>query len=177
MDMLNANEVAVEGAGERTARKNSPSVTTAGPKGKEKGKGKARMVTNIPEKSDESALDVKTKGVTDGETVVKKSDWNKMDLVVESEVEDSDKGEEESDGEEGKHERLIEFVGSLGEKAEAAARAVEERRTSQMMEEGEFNATAVARGGDGEGQVLGKGGVTMEVRGNSSLDIIMVYPS
>lgn len=176
MDLLNANEAAAEGAGAGEARKASSSVTTpsSGPKGKGKGKEKARVVTNIPEKSDESALGVKIKGVTDKGTGGEIG-WNKMNSDVESEMEDSDEGEEESEGEEGRHDRLIEFVGSLGEKAEAAARAVEDRRASQMMEEGEFNATVVARGGDGEGQVSGKGGVTIEVRENSLLDLIVIY--
>lgn len=173
MDLLNANEAASEGAGKGEARKTSSGITSAGPKGK--GKGKTRGGINTPEKSAESALGgVKIKGVADKGTV-QTIDWNKMNSPVESEREDSDEGEEESDVEEGRHDRLIEFVGSLGEKAEAAERAGEDRRASQMMEEGEFNATGVARGGDEEGQVSGKGGVTMEVGRNSLLDMIMLY--
>ena len=184
MDMLNANEataVAASGGGESGAtRGNSSTLSTGGTKGRGKGSDRAR--TGIPGKDDRTAGDSSDASAEsaddvdegDGASEEAKPGAGEVsdgdeDVSVESEVDDDEEEDEEedededSDGGEGRHERLMDFVGSLGEKAAAAERAAEERRALQMLDEGEFNAPAIARAGGSTGPVSGKGGVTMEV--------------
>lgn len=140
MDMLNANEAAEEAQGDLNGNKQS--------------KGKGKVINNKTEESRAAPA------VEDSE-----EEMDEIDHEIDHEM-NQDESESEEDDEEDRHERLLGFVGSLGDKAAAADRAANDRRSSQLLKEGEFNPTAVASGGVASGGGASrKGGVTIEVRG------------
>lgn len=142
MDMLNANEAAAERA---------------------KGKGTASGGIVREESSGTAPASDDGDGSQDDEGENAAADQMEEEDVSAVDSEESD--EDEDGDEEERHARLVDFVGSLGEQAVAAERAAEDRRSSQLLTEGEFNPTAVAGGGVSlGGGVGGKGSVTMEVR-------------
>lgn len=75
----------------------------------------------------------------------------------------SDDEEVDEEDETERHARLLGFVESLGERTAAADRAAEDRLSSQLLQEGEFNATAAAAAGINNG-VSREGAITVEVR-------------
>lgn len=80
---------------------------------------------------------------------------------------DSSDDDDDGDDEEERHAKLLGFMGTLGDKTAASERAAEDRRASQMLQEGEFNptsaATVAAGGGGSDPGGSGKGVITMEV--------------
>lgn len=149
MDMLAANEAAEEAA---AAAQSNPAA------GKGKGKGRAgdsSAGAGMGESGSRTAP-ASDAGSTDdasGHDLGSGGDDVAMD------EDDSDEDDDEEGDEEERHARLMGFVGTLGEQAAAAQRAAEDRRSSQLLKEGEFNATAVAATGGG----AKRGAVTMEV--------------
>lgn len=145
MDMLNANEAAEEAQGDLNGNKQA--------------KGKGKVINN---KKDESRA---APAVEDSEEEMDDVDQD-IDHEMDHEMDQDESESEEDDDEEDRHERLLGFVGSLGDKAAAADRAANDRRSSQLLKEGEFNPTAVASGGvTSGGGASRKGGVSIEVRG------------
>lgn len=138
MDMLAANEAA-------EAAENGPAGLAAG--GKAKGSSSSSSTRTPPPASggDVDAMDEDMSG-GDGDGSEEGSD------------EDGDEEEDEDE----RHARLLGFVGTLGEQAAAARQAAEDRRSSQLLKEGEFNPTAAAATSGAGGAK--KGAITMEVR-------------
>lgn len=173
MDMLNANEAAEEAASQ------GHPVNTIKRKSKGKGKGAATVTGGASAGSgarkqggstapaSEASDDDSDEQIGGGESGVESDDaMDQEDSQAESDASSGDYDEDEGDDDDERHARLMGFVGSMGEKAEAASRAAEDRRSSQLLKEGEFNASSVANGGvAGGGGAARKGVVTMEVRG------------
>lgn len=146
MDMLNANEAAEEVQGDLNGKKQA------------QGKGKGKV---LKDKQDGSRA---APAVEDSEEEMDGMDQD-IDHEMDHEMDQDESESEEDDDEEDRHERLLGFVGSLGDKAAAADRAASDRRSSQLLKEGEFNRTAVGPGGVAAGgEASRKGGVTIEVR-------------
>lgn len=164
MDMLNANEAA------EAARGKPKSAGEEAVTGKRKGKGKAtgratQSARKLMEESNPTAPASEASNTSDDEQG--EDTRQDMEQEISASEEDSDGDEEEDEDE--RHARLLGFVGSLGEQQAAAERAAEDRRSSQLLTEGEFNPTTVARGGGGGGfagvdGVSRTSGITMEVK-------------
>lgn len=153
MDMLAANEAA------EAAAKNGPAGGGGKAKsGKGKGKGKANGggTTNESNIRTAPASEVSSTADASGDEV----DAMDEDMMADDGDESEEDSEEEDEDEQ--HARLLGFVGTLGEQAAAAHQAAEDRRSSQLLKEGEFNPTAVAAS-SGAGSAK-KGAITMEVR-------------
>ena len=157
MDMLAVNEAA------EAAAKNGPAGGGKAKSGKGKGKGKANGggTTNESNIRTAPASEVSSTADASGDEVDAMDEDMMADDGDESE-EDSDEEEEEDEDEDEQHARLLGFVGTLGEQAAAAHQAAEDRRSSQLLKEGEFNPTAVAAS-SGAGSAK-RGAITMEVR-------------
>lgn len=169
MDMLAANEAA-------EAAKNGPGGGGGGGERRGKGTGRANgggMETGKSSSSSNSnrtapASEVSSADDASGDEAGLGGDA--MDEDVAGDGDESEEGEESDSDEDGedkddRHARLLGFVGTLGDQAAAAQRAAEDRRSSQLLKEGEFNATAVAATSGGGGGSPMRGAVTMEVRG------------
>lgn len=175
MDMLAANEVAEAAA---AAAQSNPAAGKVIGIGKGKGKGRAGG-SGAGAGMDES-----------GSRTAPASDAGSTDDASGHELgsggddamdeDDSDDDDDEGDEEE-RHARLMGFVGTLGEQAAAAQRAAEDRRSSQLLKEGEFNSTAVAAAGGVGGAK--RGAVTMEVGKRAAsgsagaLEVLRVAPA
>lgn len=152
MDMLAANEAAEEAA------KNDPAASTGG-----KGKGKGRRGAGASDGGgEESSRTAPASEVSSANASV--SDEEEDDGGDASEEEGGSDEDSEGGEEDERHARLMGFVGALGDQAAAANRAAEDRRSSQLLKEGEFNPTAVVGTGGGVAADAKKGTVTMEVR-------------
>lgn len=158
MDMLAANEAA-------EAAKNAPA---AGHGKQRQGKGKgtgSRASGDGAAVAESNSSPAPTSVVSSADASGDEAGFDGDAMEEEDSDEDEDEDEDGEDSEE-RHTRLLGFVGKLGDQAAAAQRAAEDRRSSQLLKEGEFNATAVAAtsGGGGAGGAK-QGAVTMEVRG------------
>lgn len=157
MDMLAANEAAEAAKTDHAAGKAKGRLQGAGrPSG---GGGGGSNNCTAPASAASSADASGDEAGLDGDDA--------MDEDVSGDGDDSEEdgsdSDEDGEGEEERHARLLGFVGTLGEQAAAARQAADDRCSSQLLREGEFNPTAVAAVSSGGGSAS-KSAITMEVR-------------
>lgn len=155
MDMFEANEAAATQADAK-----DPSVGVAKGKKSAQGKGAAKAKKQLIKGEKQAAS--RDDGPEHGHRQSREQQANLMEEESEADFSDDDGGDNDLDE---RHEQLLGFVGSLRDEQAAAECAAEQRRTAQLLPEGEFNATpSAALGATTDDGVSKSGGVTMEVR-------------
>lgn len=175
MDMINANEAKVSAPG--AVEGGSGGGVEKSAKAAVKGKGNEKMLKKLKGSGrggstgtpgDETRTSPPSADASSGseEEFSEKAEESSGDDDNEDPMDfvSSDDSEDDDDDEDQRHAKLLGFVGALGEKTAASDRAAEDRRASQLLQEGEFNATTAGGGGSAaHSGVSRNGGITMEV--------------
>lgn len=161
MDMLEANEAAASAReGKGTSLAGNTDRRSIAPKGVPE-RNRRSSTMGAVEHAEEDAGEG-SDGVDGGRGGGDRSEDSGGVSAGEDDSED-DSAEEEEDGD-GQHVRLLDFVDSLGQKEAEAERAAEQRRTSQLLKEGEFNSTAATLAdAERDGSSSKGGALTMKV--------------
>lgn len=174
MDMINANEAKVSAPG--AVEGGSGGGVEKSAKAAVKGKGNEKMLKKLKGSGrggstgtpgDETRTSPPSADASSGseEEFSEKAEESSGDDDNEDPMDfvSSDDSEDDDDDEDQRHAKLLGFVGALGEKTAASDRAAEDRRASQLLQEGEFNATTAGGGGSAaHSGVSRNGGITME---------------
>eukprot|EP00752_Nemacystus_decipiens_P002427 g2286.t1 len=159
MDMFAANEAAeaannglAAAAGKVKARQGRATGKANG--GRTAKESNGNNLRTAPASS-ESSSSSSTADDDDGNASDDEADAMDEGMSGDEDESEEDSDEDEDEDEDKRHARLLGFVDTLGEQAAAAHQAAEDRRSSQLLKEGEFNATT------GAGPAK-KGTITME---------------